>query len=213
MNTTDKMIDTAERYAQLYDGDERACITSDVLNAFYAGWIASSRNIQPIVWQPIATAPRDGTIILGVCNHESDEYFLPDGNRLTTYAAHAEGLSHAADGIHLVCWGGEVDCSDGYYGSDHCYISNWWFVAHSDFEVVANPVAWLPVPAYNPNRLLHPATLTSDYTACQQSFLQILQASGESPALTPTGELQRNSDRIAAEWFARGWEASKNTNG
>jgi hypothetical protein len=34
---TDKLIDAAHDHARAYDGDDRECIATDVLNAFYAG--------------------------------------------------------------------------------------------------------------------------------------------------------------------------------
>jgi hypothetical protein len=34
---TGALIDAAEKHAEAYDGDDRECIKTDVLNAFYAG--------------------------------------------------------------------------------------------------------------------------------------------------------------------------------
>ena len=60
-------------------------------------------------WQPMETAPKDGTAILAVCNHEADPYMEDGGARLTVYGAHAEGSTHVHDGIHVLEWGDEVD--------------------------------------------------------------------------------------------------------
>jgi hypothetical protein len=42
---TDALIDAAEEYATAYDGDDRPCIKTDVMNAFYAGaaWHAAQQ--------------------------------------------------------------------------------------------------------------------------------------------------------------------------
>lgn len=37
MSGQDKLIDAAEAYAVLYDDDDRDCIKTDVMNAFFAG--------------------------------------------------------------------------------------------------------------------------------------------------------------------------------
>lgn len=89
-------------------------------------------------WRTMSTAPKDGSPILAWCLHEADPYFLDDENRLTVYGAHAEGLSHAQDGYRIVQWGGE-------YFEEDIHIPDWWFVVDTDYEVVANPVAWSPL--------------------------------------------------------------------
>lgn len=90
-------------------------------------------------WQPIETAPRDGRPIIGLCRHSEDS-FLQDDGRLTVYAAHGEGLGQVPDGPHILCWGGEYD------DPDDGYIPAWWFRYGSEWEEVANPTCWAPVP-------------------------------------------------------------------
>lgn len=90
-------------------------------------------------WQPIESAPKDDTLILGLCIHKENAYFYKDGEKLTTYGAHCEGLAHVIDGPHVLEWGGSWQEDDGY-------IDNWWFLHGSNFEEVANPVCWTPIP-------------------------------------------------------------------
>ena len=90
----------------------------------------------PDGWQPMDTAPKDRPI-LALCAHSADPYYLDDGG-LTIYGAHAEGVGYAEDGLQLVEWGGEYEDPDMGGG----YIPAWWFVLHSGFEKVANPVCW-----------------------------------------------------------------------
>lgn len=97
--------------------------------------------------RPIADAPKDHPI-LAWCDHEADPYIiedLPDGRtRLTLYAAHAEGTSHAPTGWHIIEWGGGFDDSTWEYPG--AYLPDWWFVAGSEFEVAANPTHWTDLP-------------------------------------------------------------------
>jgi len=92
-------------------------------------------------WLPMEKAPKDGTPILGMCVHTADPYHTEDPSLLTTYGAHCEGLIHVQDGPQLLVWGGA-------YSEDDWEIPDWWFLSNSDFEIVANPVAWLPLPRY-----------------------------------------------------------------
>jgi hypothetical protein len=94
----------------------------------------------PPGWYPMESAPRDGTPIVGQCVHAADPYFIEDGKQLTTYGAHAEGLGHVPDGLHVVVFGGEFTDDDGGY------IPAWWFRSDSDWEAVANPIMWAPIP-------------------------------------------------------------------
>ena len=93
-------------------------------------------------WRPIETAPKDRPI-LALCQHDADPYFIEGGRRLTTYGAHAEGLTRVEDGPHVVVWGGEYDGDEGV-------IPAWWFLNDGYFETVANPVAWMSIPATQP---------------------------------------------------------------
>lgn len=80
-------------------------------------------------------APKDRHVVVWV-DHKSDPYFDSD-KRLTTYGAHCESFGRCQDGLQIVVWGGEWD------DSDDGYVPAWWFVRDTDFESVANPVAWI----------------------------------------------------------------------
>lgn len=99
-------------------------------------------------WRSMDSAPKDGTPILGWCVHEAEPYFLEDGKKLTTYGAHCEGFHHVEDGPNILVWGGEVRET----GEDwkEFYVPDWWFRNDNDFETVANPVVWMPIPEYKP---------------------------------------------------------------
>jgi len=95
-------------------------------------------------WQPIETAPKDGTPILAWCLRSADPYFI-DEKSLTNYGCHCEGLAHVTDGAHVVVWGGGSWESTDEYGSGFL-IPDWWFRHGSEFEEAANPVGWMPLP-------------------------------------------------------------------
>jgi hypothetical protein len=88
----------------------------------------------------MSAAPRDRQI-LGLCRHEPD---TPDGS---LYAVHYEGLSHVEDGPHVLVWGGAWSDSEEDGGG---WLPDWWFQFGSEFEVAANPIAWMAIPIANP---------------------------------------------------------------
>lgn len=97
-------------------------------------------------WQPIETAPKDKPI-LAWCDHEADPYVDDEkSGRLTIYGAHAEGLSHADTGLHILVWGGGYD-DRSYFEPNGGNLPDWWFVAGSEFECAANPTHWMALPA------------------------------------------------------------------
>jgi hypothetical protein len=96
-------------------------------------------------WQPMDTAPRDGTPIVAWCDHAADPYVEePGGHTLTAYGAWAEGEGHVDDGLNVVQWGGGYS-DDGGLEGPHEEMPDWWFLRGSEFQIPANPVRWFPI--------------------------------------------------------------------
>lgn len=90
----------------------------------------------------LAGAPKDQPI-LGLCRNEcSDESC--GGPTLCLYHGHAEGLGHVSDGPHVLEWGGAWDDNTHEYQGG--WMPDWWFRSDSEFEVAANPIAWMEIP-------------------------------------------------------------------
>lgn len=96
-------------------------------------------------WQPIDSAPKDGTAILGWCVHKADPYYDSESGCLTNYGARVEGLSHVEDGAHVLIWGEAYEVSDGWENPSFMMPAG-WELSH-DCEVMANPTHWMPIPA------------------------------------------------------------------
>lgn len=80
----DAMIDAAEERAAMYDGDNRAFIKTDVMNAFYAGadWQRkqSAPRVKPVLWVPdLDKAIEEATHIfcVGAHDHEAPDFSVP----------------------------------------------------------------------------------------------------------------------------------------
>jgi hypothetical protein len=97
-------------------------------------------------WQPINTAPKDGTPILGYCVHEEDPYYDESEERLTAYGYHCENLERVKDGVHVLVWVDGYRDDDGWESSITWYVPGCWFLTTSDSEIVANPTHWMPLP-------------------------------------------------------------------
>jgi hypothetical protein len=118
-------------------------VDTDALRSLIDAYDASTNQMQ---WRSIDDNPPKDRPILAWCDHEADPYVEPNDpkNRLTLYAGHAEGLSHAPTGWHIIEWGGAWD--DRTYEYDGGCMPDWWFVVGSEFEQAANPLFWMPLP-------------------------------------------------------------------
>lgn len=141
-------VDRLERAAMAYerlgkltrDDEKTRQIRKDTMAE-----LAAARATLMAPWQPIETAPKDRPI-LAWCDHEADPFAADEKTgRLTLYAAHAEGMSHAPTGWHIIEWGGAW-CDTGEYGAVEAEMPDWWFVVGSEFEVAANPTSWTELP-------------------------------------------------------------------
>ena len=101
-------------------------------------------------WQPISTAPKD-RMILVYYDHDADPYQDPnDPNRLTDYAALAEGGDYlAGKGWTVAKW------ADGFHESDGpedwtggYWVPGGWFPWFNGeyADQVCNATHWLPLP-------------------------------------------------------------------
>ncbi|WP_248885816.1 hypothetical protein [Acidithiobacillus acidisediminis] len=107
-------------------------------------WQEIQKKLLESGWLPMESAPKN-VPILGFCIHESDPDVDGAGEgKISTYAAHAESLSHVPDGPHVLVWGGEYEEVDWDSGAGFI-IPAWWFRFGSDFEEPAAPIAWRPV--------------------------------------------------------------------
>lgn len=135
------MIDTIEGLADELISSYIAPVVKDgtcmnvMLNAII-DYLECARDLGPVLL-PMESAPKDKPIV-GWCIHSAAPY--TEGPTLAMpYYAHLESLASVEDGPHVLEWGGEYEEDDGR-------ILEWWFLRGADFEIVAYPTHWMPIP-------------------------------------------------------------------
>ncbi len=102
-----------------------------------------------ITLRPIATAPKEvGKDVLVFYDHDADPCQDPhDENRLTDYAAWAEGGTFMdGRGWCIAAWQDRHWESTGEYGEGYWMPAAWFARQNDDYEAVVNPTHWMPLP-------------------------------------------------------------------